>query len=71
MLRKDTTVQRHTLRSEQFLATATPLNLMQKTFLSNLRISFHFQVLTFCFDTFLMQKSDLIRKIRLISKFMM
>ena len=55
----------------QFLATATPLNLMQKTFLFNLRIPFHFQVSTFCFDAFLMQKSDLIRKIRLISKFMM
>ena len=55
----------------QFLATGGPLKMMKNTFSFQLKISVLFHdIYIFVFDFLFVQKNGLLRKIKLISKFM-
>ena len=54
----------------QFLAFENPLKMMKNAFYFTLKARFVLNILNFCLGFLVMQKEDLIRKIRLISKFM-
>ena len=52
----------------QFLASKSTLKMMKKTFHCTLRVLFLLKILNFCLHFLVMQKNDLMRKLRLISK---
>ena len=54
----------------QFLVTESPLKIKRNVFYFTLKALFVLKFLNFCLDFLVMQKNDLIRKIKLISKFM-
>ena len=54
----------------QFLANEIPLKMMKNTFYFALKALFLLKIVKFRLDFLAMGKNDLIRKIRLISKFM-
>ena len=54
----------------QFLPTESPLKMMKNLFYLNLKFLSVFEIFNFCLDFLVMQKSVLIRNVRLISKFM-
>ena len=54
----------------QFLATESPLIMMKNAFYFTLKILFVLKIFKFLSDFLIMHKKDLIRKIRLILKFM-
>ena len=53
----------------QFLATEIPTKMMKNAFYFTLKALFYLKMLIFCLHVLVMQKNDLIRKVRLISKF--
>ena len=55
----------------QYLATESPLKMMTNAFYFTLKTLFVLKTFRFCLDFLVMYKNGLVRKIRLISKFMM
>ena len=55
----------------QFLATESPLKVMRNGFVSSQKLFSFSRYFSFCLDCLVIQQNDLIRKIRLISNFMM
>ena len=53
----------------QFLETKSSLKMMKNTFHFTLKALFFLKYLNFCLELWVMYKKSLIRKIRLISKF--
>ena len=54
----------------QLLATKSPLKMMKKALYFTLKALFVLKIFKFCLDILVIYKSGLIRKVRLISKFM-
>ena len=54
----------------QYLADESPLKMMKNNFYFTLKALFVLKIFEFCLDFSVMEKNGLIRKIRLILKFM-